>query len=534
MAQTIYIDSTSTATGNNGSEANPYLNFETLVAGDLDSGGNNVINIAGDHYLTQQFNGLKQGALNNNNVWQQWTGKAQGRLLSAVNVNLDSTYAWQSSSQANVFYLTLANGSNPSINVETATVDGYYRGASVSGANKKLEQLGATAASGDAPVVGALDSGEFGYGDADSLGYSTFYFRPSDGVATSHEVIISTELNYVNIALNHQTFKGLHILYGNQDAFTVRARATIENCVIGLSEFSTLVASSSSSILTVRNCLMTQSHRSVSVTAGATVDVANCVFHNSHLGLRNTSNAATITLKNTLVLGSESGGIEQTVAFTTGSLTETNNCYYTRLNDSVNKLSYISGNWVITNATDIPPYFDTTVVIGAGDNSNKYQRALPDPKLSAYSTHNWEDCDFHLTSASPCVDAGTPISGLTLDFEGVAYDASTPVIGFYQTVIPGPDAPRAVTYISPTSVAATSAPFTLQPSQEVQVFAAPALNANEYVTIEVNDAIQGWRTMGIVVNQLESNGFIVNNKRIAQEYRLTKSATRAATRIESN
>ena len=40
--------------------------------------------------------------------------------------------------------------------------------------------------------------------------------------------------------------------------------------------------------------------------------------------------------------------------------------------------------------------------------------------------------------------------------------------------------------------------------------------------------------MGVVVNQLESNGFIVNNKRIAQEYRLTKSATRAATRIESN
>tara|TARA_R100000951_G_scaffold230_1_gene1274 strand:+ start:2342 stop:3946 length:1605 start_codon:yes stop_codon:yes gene_type:complete len=534
MAQNIYIDSTSTATGDNGSETNPYLNFESLVAGDLDVGGNNVINIAGDHYLTQTFNGLKQGALNNNNVWQQWSGKPQGRLLSAVNVNLDSTYAWQSSSQEDVFYLTLANGSNPSITVQTATVDGYYRGISVKEANKKLEQLGATAPNGNAPVVGALEAGEFGYGDADSLGYNTFYFRPADGIATSHEVMISIANNYVNVALNHQTFKGLHILYGNQDAFVFRARGAIENCVIGLSEFSTLVAESSNSILTVRNCLMTQSHRSVSITAAATVDVANCVFHNSHLGLRNTSNAATITLKNTLVIGGESGAIEQTVAFTTGSLTETNNCYYTRLNDTTNKLSYVSGNWLITDATDIPPYFDTTVVIGASDNSNKYQRALPDPKVSAYSTHNWEDCDFHLTSASPCVDAGTPISGLTLDFEGVAYDTSTPVIGFYQTVIPGPDAPRAVTYISPTSVAATSAPFTLQPSQELQVFTEPTLEANEYVTIEVDDAIQGWRTMGIVVNQFDSNGFITNNKRIAQQYRLTKSATRSSTRIESN
>ena len=93
---------------------------------------------------------------------------------------------------------------------------------------------------------------------------------------------------------------------------------------------------------------------------------------------------------------------------------------------------------------------------------------------------------------------------------------------------------RAVSYISSRTAAATSYIFTLQPSQEVQVFAVPALDANEYVTIEVNDAIQGWRTMGIVVNQLESNGFIVNNKRVAQEYRLTKSATRSSTRIESN
>jgi len=98
----------------------------------------------------------------------------------------------------------------------------------------------------------------------------------------------------------------------------------------------------------------------------------------------------------------------------------------------------------------------------------------------------------------------------------------------------GIDIPRAVSYISSRTAAATSYIFTLQPSQEVQVFAVPALNANEYVTIEVNDAIQGWRTMGIVVNQFDSNGFIVNNKRIAQEYRLTKSATLAATRIESN
>ena len=94
--------------------------------------------------------------------------------------------------------------------------------------------------------------------------------------------------------------------------------------------------------------------------------------------------------------------------------------------------------------------------------------------------------------------------------------------------------PRAVTYISSRTEAATSSSFTLQPSQELQVFAAPDLEENEYVTIEVDDAIQGWRSMGVVVNQFDSNGFIQNNKRVAQQYRLTKSATRSSTRIESN
>jgi len=98
----------------------------------------------------------------------------------------------------------------------------------------------------------------------------------------------------------------------------------------------------------------------------------------------------------------------------------------------------------------------------------------------------------------------------------------------------GAGAFRAVTYIPSQKEAATSSPFVLQPSQELQVFAAPDLEENEYVTIEVYDAIQGWRTMGVVVNQFDSNGFIQNNKRVAQQYRLTKSATRSSTRIESN
>tara|TARA_R110001606_G_scaffold399207_1_gene581600 strand:+ start:71 stop:1900 length:1830 start_codon:yes stop_codon:yes gene_type:complete len=98
----------------------------------------------------------------------------------------------------------------------------------------------------------------------------------------------------------------------------------------------------------------------------------------------------------------------------------------------------------------------------------------------------------------------------------------------------GIDIPRAVTYISSQTTAATSSGFTIQPSQELEIFAAPRLGADEFVKIEVNDVSLGWRTMGIVINSDDTSGFIVNNKRVAQEYRVTKSATQVATRIESN
>lgn len=98
----------------------------------------------------------------------------------------------------------------------------------------------------------------------------------------------------------------------------------------------------------------------------------------------------------------------------------------------------------------------------------------------------------------------------------------------------GAGTPRANVYIPLTAEAATSSAFTIQPSQELEIFAAPRLEADEFVTIEVNDVSLGWRTMGVVINSDDTSGFIINNKRVAQEYRVTKSVTQVATRIESN
>lgn len=435
MAQTIYVDSTSTAIGDNGTEANPYLDFESVVGSDLDSGGGNVVHIAGDHYLTKKFFGIKQGSISNYNTFKQWEGKPQGRLLTGVNLNLDANYQWNASSQAGVFYATGLAGADPSITVEAATVDGYYRGISVTGNNKKLEQLGATAPDGDAPTVDALDDGEFGYGDADGLGFDTFYVRPTSGDPTTQEIIISVVDNYVDLAFNNIEYKDLHFLYGNSAAVEVRAQVELHDCVIGLAEFSCVNGTSSSSNIVMRNCLMTQSHRGVSMLLAGTLDMANCVVHNNHLGVRIADGGANVTVRNTLVIGGESGAIQLANPLTTGSLTETNNCWYPRLNDSVNQLNYITGNWTVTDATDIPPNFNTDQVI------TDYTSELTDPLVVAYNSHNWETCDFRPQVGSPLLGAGVAITDLTEDFEGVTYEA-TPAIGLYQTsVVVDPNAP---------------------------------------------------------------------------------------------
>jgi len=157
---------------------------------------------------------------------------------------------------------------------------------------------------------------------------------------------------------------------------------------------------------------------------------------------------------------------------------------------------------------------------------------------ATFASNTYANAD-DFTKATPCTkDAGgAGQTSVSLTSWKSTDETSANIDNTITSVITtgaGSSPARAVTYISSRTEAATSSAFTLQPSQELQVFAVPDLEENEYVTIEVDDAIQGWRSMGVVVNQFDSNGFIANNKRVAQEYRLTKSVTRSSTRIESN
>lgn len=139
---------------------------------------------------------------------------------------------------------------------------------------------------------------------------------------------------------------------------------------------------------------------------------------------------------------------------------------------------------------------------------------------------------------SPCIAGGQNVD-VKYDYNGNLFQVSRPSVGAVEAnplvpYVPGGGAPRAVMYISSRTGPGTSNPFILQSSQEVDLFAVSGLGDGEFVTAEINSVAQGWRTLGTVINQFESTGTLINTTNIAKEYRLTKSATRLATRIESN
>tara|TARA_R110002153_G_scaffold179002_1_gene332425 strand:+ start:355 stop:4149 length:3795 start_codon:yes stop_codon:yes gene_type:complete len=94
--------------------------------------------------------------------------------------------------------------------------------------------------------------------------------------------------------------------------------------------------------------------------------------------------------------------------------------------------------------------------------------------------------------------------------------------------------PKAVVYIDLQKEEATSDPFTLQPSQVLELFVSPRLRANEFVRLEIKGSEQKWCTLGTIINEDDTSGVTVNGSRMPREYRVIKSVTQLTTRVESN
>lgn len=369
----------------------------------------------------------KNGTAADNIYWD-----LNGCEVSAGLDVMTSAYQWTASAAGtNEYYLTRANGTNPSLNrVVVAVVNGNYLTASAETAH----QIG---------TVSSLADGFLGWGNADALGFSTIYVRSNSGnpAAVGMTVVIGQVAAVLDTNWGYHTVKNGTLSFGMLIegagyGATVRCRGlswTFPNVKFAYAQ-NHAVESAASGPVTLDHCLSYWSgHRLVAVTGDVTTNVYNCGDYGSHLfalingGL---TSAAVLNIYNCWSTNNEAGAIDKASA--AAILNEGGNCWYPRMTAAGGALGYVStANWTTTAASDYPPSAATTIATRA----NILSAGGVDPTFVATSDISLSACDFNLGNASALFRKGVSGKGFLYKSIGetAAHSAVNPNIGPYAT-----------------------------------------------------------------------------------------------------
>jgi len=335
-----------------------------------------------------------------------------------------SRYQWnRSTANKNEWYVTRADGSNPSLNKpDSGVVDGYYMCASSGESNAGHER----------GTVGSLAyEKQFGYGDEDSLGYSTVYVRSTEGNPTT----LGWSLRFGQIYTCFYQVWGSQLINncrysfgngaadGNASGCCVQARglsSTWRSCVFMYADGHGFEASANGPFL-LENCIgYWTGHRFFTQgnTATITTTIIGCVDWGAHLFAlvgASVGSGCLVKIYGCIGANNEAGAIDKKSG-SLGTIIEGYNCWYPRMNASGGALGYVSPTmWPYTAPTDIPPSRATT---------ETDQNTLNDPLFVAVSDTNFDDCDFSLKPNSPCRGRGMyvdPNRTSTTDYNGVSF-----------------------------------------------------------------------------------------------------------------
>jgi hypothetical protein len=386
-----------------------------------------------DYYMSAGLNLGRNGTSVSPIIWRAesstWTDiTRKPRLHAGIRIDNNASYAWVLTAN-DEYYLTAVGGGNPGLTeIKTATINDYYRGSSVSGNNSATEQRATTVVSGNDQVIGSMtgDGTVWGWGDNDSLGYSTFYFKPAPGHVPNDYKIEASQIDYlINTNWRYHQFNDLIFNLGNIANVTGSGYEWVMNrSILANADFNCIASRANHAgvvQMTLNACLLSQSHRAVGHAHNSWLEVNNCVGHNNHLFMLVAATLdPTAPLRNNICWGGESGFIDNKSASHT--IDEQNNFMYPRMNDGVNALGYVSpANWTTTNASSMP----ANVATSTGNQSS-----LRDVNFVRTDLHDWKKCDFRL-AASPALAGGQPIAAGTTDIYGTEYHAVSPNAGIY-------------------------------------------------------------------------------------------------------
>lgn len=353
---------------------------------------------------------------------------------SGVTLNAANGYAWTASAtKPGEWYVKRSDGSNPSlVQPFCAAMDGVFVDDSAD-------------MSADMGTVGSLnESSPMGWGDNDSIGYSTVYVK-SDVNPGTRSIRVGQAYAGISTTWAYHSFEDGIFTLGNRDASSTSGKGVgisnpststwfIKRCQFKYQALHAIDHRGTGTTEGYANLSYFSGHRHAVLSADGTLKIFNSVDYGSHLFvmvLGSVTSAGSLTIRNSISVYNEAGAIDKKSA--TAVLIEDHNDWFPRFGAGGNALGYVStSNWATTHATDYPPSAATTISTVA---ANVAAGAI-DPKFRDVSA-----IDFR-TEVPELRRSGQHVM-FARDFRNRRFSPSHPSRGIYEFAAGDPAAARA-------------------------------------------------------------------------------------------
>lgn len=364
------------------------------------------------------FDPGRAGGAGNPIIWDLGFGAERVEISAGLELS-NPAYRWVNSARnPREWYCLMADGSNPSLNKpESGVVNGVFMCAS------------ATNTSRIRGTVGSLSfDGQYGFGDNDSLGFSTVYVRarqdPQNSMRWKME-FGQLHTNYYQVWANHDYVGGIWS-FGNGSANSTVDGACLQPRAANLRWFAPLLEYADGHGFEPQAASVTYhfeqaisymcGHRfcSSSNQANITINMLNCLDYGSHLFMvfgASAPSTQVVNARGCMGVANEAGSIDKKSA--SAILNESFNLFYPDMTDPNGDLSNGSeANWPLTAASDLPSRMPTSV---------RNKNDLIDPLFENASEFGFEKCNFTLRKDSPARGRGQfnePLRAFFRDFAG--------------------------------------------------------------------------------------------------------------------
>lgn len=349
-----------------------------------------------------------------------------GLTLTAAN-----GYTWtQSAANPAEWYVRRSDGSNPSL---VQPFCGVIAGIFINDSAEIDPDMGTVGAlTGSAAPSGAVSP--MGWGDNDSLGYSTVYVRSAVNPEV-HTVRVGQVPAGVSTTWAWHSFEDGIFELGNRNSgsstgygvgISNRSASTwyIKRCIFRYQSLHAIDHSNTGTTEAVSNLSYFSGHRHAALNADGALRIYNSVDYGSHLFALITSGvtgAGSLTIRNSIAAYNEAGAISKGSA--TAVLTEDHNIWWPRFGAAGAALGYTqTANWTTTAASDYPPSAATTTSTQAANlAAGGFDPLFVDP-----ATQN-----FRLQPSSVGKWSGQHVM-FARDFIGRRFSPSHPSRGMYE------------------------------------------------------------------------------------------------------